>query len=152
MKRFEIRGNKITSETLYNVHTFEIVEKIPSNFFVWNIGKNMGSDEYIPICEALHPGDKDDYSINPNTLKAIKLSVEEVEALRSAAGWGITNKRAAEKALNSKRNGYFSNHKKAEAEKVIEIFKKITAYAETLRPGASATIRPGALMRQASKD
>ena len=81
MKRFEIRGNKITSETLHNKRTFEIVDKIPALFFVWNIGENMGCDEYIPICEALHPGNKNDYSINPNTLKAIKLSVGEVKAL-----------------------------------------------------------------------
>ena len=126
MKRFEIRGNKITSETLHNKRTFEIVDKIPSNFFVWDIGENMGHDEYIPLCQSLSPADKSDFRVNTDTLKAIKLSVAEVIALRSAAGWGITNKRAAEKALNNKRNGYFSNHKKVEAEKVIEIFNRVS--------------------------
>ena len=57
------------------VDVFEIVEKIPRNFFVWNIGENMGSDEYIPFCEKLHPEDKDNFEININTLKAIKLSI-----------------------------------------------------------------------------
>ena len=106
---------------------FEVVEKIPAGFFVWNIGENMGTDEYIPICEDLHPGDKDNYEINPNTVKVIKLSVEEVKALRKAASVGINSKKTAEKALKSKRRGYWSDRKRAEAEKTIDIFKRITA-------------------------
>ena len=106
---------------------FEIVEKIPAGFFVWNIGDNMGLDEYIPICEDLHPEDKDNYEINQNTVKAIKLSVEEVKALRQAASVGINSKKAAEKALKSKRRGYWSDRKRMEAEKTIDIFKRITA-------------------------
>lgn len=127
MTKFEINGNTITSESLFNTHTFEIVGKIPAGFFVWNIGENMGSDEYIPIAEDLHPEDKENYEVNPDTLKAIKLSTEEVRTLRKAAGWGITDKKAAEKALKSKRKGYISNHKREEAGKTIEIFKKISA-------------------------
>lgn len=106
---------------------FEIVEKIPAGFFVWNIGDNMGLDEYIPICEDLHPEDKDNYEINASTLKAIKLSREEVETLREAAHIGIVSKKTAEKALKSKRRGYWSDRKRAEAEKTIDIFKRITA-------------------------
>lgn len=106
---------------------FEVVDKIPSGFFVWNIGENMGTDEYIPICEDLHPEDKDNYEINTSTLKAIKLSHEEVEILREAAHVGINSKKTAEKALKSKRRGYWSDRKRAEAEKTIDIFKRITA-------------------------
>ena len=106
---------------------FEIVEKIPIHYFVWNIGENMGTDEYIPICEDLHPEDKDNYEINPNTVKAIKLSVEEVKALRKAASVGINSKKTAEKALKSKRRGYLSDRKREQAEKTIDIFNKITA-------------------------
>ena len=106
---------------------FEIVEKIPAGFFVWNIGDNMGLDEYIPICEDLHPEDKDSYEINASTLQAIKLSVEEVKTLRKAAHIGIVSKKTAEKALKSKRRGYWSDRKRAEAEKTIDIFKRITA-------------------------
>lgn len=36
MKKF------IESKTMFNTHRFEVVEKIPSGFFVWNIGDNMG--------------------------------------------------------------------------------------------------------------
>ena len=116
-----------TKDTFGKSSSYEVVEKIPSGFFVWNIGENMGTDEYIPICEDLHPEDKDNYEINTRTLKAIRLSLEDVEALREAAHVGIVSKKTAEKALKSKRKGYWSDRKRAEAEKTIEIFKRITS-------------------------
>ena len=127
MAKFEIKGNTVISESLHNVHTFEVVEKIQGNFFVWNIGENMGHPEYIPLCEDLHPENKKCYDINTSTLKAIKLPTKEVQLLRAAAGWGITSKATAEKALQSKRKGYISNKKRYHAEKTIDIFNRITA-------------------------
>lgn len=108
------------------IDVFEIVEKIPANYFVWNIGENMGTDEYIPLAEDLHPENKDCYEINRSTLKAIKLSVEEVRLMRRAAGVGVNSKATAEKALRSKRRGYMSDRRRAEAEKTIDIFKRIS--------------------------
>lgn len=105
---------------------FEIVEKIPANYFVWNIGENLGTDGYIPLAEDLHPEDKDNYEINRYTLKALKLSVEEVKLMRRAAAVGVDSKAKAEKALRSKRRGYMSDRKRAEAEKTIDIFKSIS--------------------------
>ena len=116
-----------TKDTFGKSTSYEVVRKIPTGFFVWNIGENMGTDEYIPICEDLHPEDKDNYEINASTLKAIRLSVEEVKALRKAAQVGVNSKKTAEKALKSKRRGYWSDRKRAEAEKTIDIFKRITA-------------------------
>ena len=100
-----------TKDTFGKTRSYEVVRKIPSGFFVWNIGENMGDDEYIPICEDLHPEDKDNYEININTVKAIKLSVEEVKALRKAASVGVNSKATAEKALKSKRRGYWRTGK-----------------------------------------
>lgn len=125
MAKFEIKGNTIISESCNNVHVFELVDKIPPRFFVWNIGENMGHLEYIPLCEDLHPEDKKCYEINTNTLKAIKLPSEEVQLLRAAASWGITCKAEAEKALKSKRKGYISNKKRYHAKKTIDIFNRI---------------------------
>ena len=127
MAKFEIKGNTIINESCNNVHTFEIVNKIPLGFFVWNIGENMGHPEYIPLCEDLHPEDRNNYDINTCTLKAIKLPSEEVQLLRAAAHWGVKNKAEAEKALKSKRKGYISNKKRYHAEKTIDIFNRITA-------------------------
>lgn len=129
MMKLKIENGKIYAESTIceKKDTFEIVEKIPKNFFVWNIGENMGSDEYIPLSEDLHPEDKNDYSINLATLKAIKLPQEEVKLLRDAASVGIVSKSTAEKALKSRRKGYWSNRKREQAEKTIEIFNRITA-------------------------
>ena len=116
-----------TKDTFGKSRSYEVVDKIPIGFYVWNIGENMGTDEYIPICEDLHPEDKDNYEINPDTIKAIKLNAEEVKALRKAASVGIVSKKTAEKALKSKRRGYWSDRKREQAEKTIDIFKRITA-------------------------
>lgn len=125
----KIENGKIYTKSNLNDRgdIFEIVEKIPAGFFVWNIGENMGTDEYIPICEDLHPDDKDNYEINTSTMKAIRLSREEVETLREAAHIGIVSKKTAEKALKSKRRGYWSDRKREQATKTIDIFNKITA-------------------------
>lgn len=125
MKKFEIKGNKAIGGT-NRVHTFEIVEKAPRNYFLWNIGENMGSDEYIPFCEDLYPNDPRSFEINTKTLKAIKLSKGEVSLLREAASEGIGSKKTAEKALRSKRTGRNAETKRDYAEKTIGIFKRIT--------------------------
>ena len=127
MAKFKIENGKIYSEKPMSeeIDVFEIVEKIPVGFFVWNIGENMGTHEYIPVCEDLHPEDKDDYSINPATLKAVRVSPEEWEKLNKAASWGVGNLKQAEKALKSKRRGYTSDRKRAAAELTIEIFRRI---------------------------
>ena len=129
MEVVKIENGKIYCESALceRKDIFEIVEKIPAGFFVWNIGENMGTDEYIPICEDLHPEDKDNYEIKTSTLKAIRLSREDVKVLREAANIGIVSKKTAEKALKSKRRGYWSDRKRLEAEKTIDIFKRITA-------------------------
>ena len=49
MAKIEIKDGKIFSENDYRTDVFEIVEKIPENYVVWNIGENMGTDKYIPI-------------------------------------------------------------------------------------------------------
>lgn len=124
--RFEVKEGTITSETLGKTDIYKIVEKIPFGFFVWNIGENMGSDEYVPLCQYLSPGIKDDYSINPDTLRAIKLPKEDVELLREAAGWGVNSLETARKALKSRRRGCIAEKKRENARKTIDIFERIT--------------------------
>ena len=124
-KEFEITGNTVISRS-FNENVFQIVDRIPKGFFVWNIGQNMKSPEWIPLCEDLHPEDKDDYSINPDTLKAIKLPENEVQLLRDAAGFGVNSLATAEKALKSRRRGYMSDRAREQAEKVIDIFRRIS--------------------------
>ena len=125
----KIENGKIysKSELCERGDIFEIVEKIPAGFFVWNIGDNIGLDEYIPICKDLYPEDKENFEIDTTSLKAIKLPIDEVKALREAAAYGVNSKKTAEKALRSKRKGYWSDRKRKAANATIEIFNKITA-------------------------
>lgn len=128
-KEFNIKDGKIytKSDLCERIDIFEIVEKIPAGFFVWNIGDNMGHDEYIPLCKDLHPEDKENFEIDTTVLKAIKLPINEVKALRQAANWGVNSKATAEKALKSKRKGYNADRKRKAAADTIDIFKRITA-------------------------
>lgn len=107
---------------------FEIVDKVSQGFIIWNIGDNMGTDEYIPLAMRLSYNKDDDnyHHINSKNLKAIKLPSEEVKALREAAHNGISCLVDAEKALKSKREGYWSNRKREHAKRTIDIFRKIT--------------------------
>ena len=117
--------NTITSKSIWNEHTFEIVDRIPENFTVWNIGVINGYEEYLPLCESLHPEDKKCYDVNTATLKAVRLSKEEVKILLDAAHYSVNNLKAAEKFLKSKRRGPLSDRRRAYAEKTVEIFIKI---------------------------
>lgn len=126
MANIKIENGKIYSESFGKTDIFEIVGRIPSNFFVWNIGENMGTHDYIPLCENLHPENKDDYSINATTLKAIRVTPEEWEKLNDAASVGVNSLQTAAKALKSKRRGYWSDRKRAAAKLTIDIFMKIS--------------------------
>lgn len=125
MGKIKIEGNKIYNGSQQNKHVFEIVPKIPRGFFVWNIGENMGTHEYIPVCEDLHPEDKDNFQINQTTLKAVRVAPEEWEKLDKAASWGVGNLEHAEKALKSKRRGYVSDKKRECAALTVDIYAKI---------------------------
>lgn len=113
----------ITTKTAYGKEDiFEVVDKIPALFFVWNIGDNMGHDDYIPLCEALNTGI---CSINPDTLKAIKLDKAEVLILRKAAGYGVNSKETALRALNKAAKSTMQKTTKQLAEKALPIFERI---------------------------
>lgn len=120
----KFENNKIysTSSLWEKTDVFEIVEKIPTNFFVWNIGENMGTHDYIPFCESVN---NDNFEINAETLKAVKVSPDEWKKLSKAAHCGVGNLKQAEKALKSKRRGYWSDRKRAAAELTIDIFRRI---------------------------
>lgn len=123
MKNIEILETK---NTFGEITSYKVVEKIPAGFEVWNIGENMGTDEYIPLCEKLHPENKKDYSINRDTVKAIKLNPDDVKILREAAGYGASNIINCEKALRRQPKSYMARRKYELAKKALPIFEKIS--------------------------
>ena len=127
MTNLKIEVNKIyiVSALCDKTDVFEITEKIPTGFFIWNIGENMGTHEYIPVCQYMNPGNKENFEINTDTLKAVKVTPEEWKKLNKAAAWGVGNLLQAEKALKSKRRGYTADRKREVAKMTIEIFRNI---------------------------
>ena len=110
------------THTAHRTHTYEVVEKIPAGFFVWNIGRNAPAG-YIPIAEL---ADGETHTINPDTLKAIKLNDDEITKLDNAASYGITTLKEAQKAIASKRSGRMADRKRALALAAIAVFERIS--------------------------
>ena len=69
-----------------NGDTFELVDRVPRGYLIWNIGKNM-VDGYLPLCRLAYfqpfPGGR---NIEVETLKAIKC--EGAQTILAAIGWG----------------------------------------------------------------
>lgn len=109
----------ITEKTLFNTHKFEIVEKIPADYFVWNIGKLEQNKGYIPIAEAI-PCDK--FSVNIDTLKAIKIKDDKTHSLlMRGASYGVGSLSKCKEILGRKNAKY-----KELAEQLLNIFEELT--------------------------
>ena len=59
---------------------YEVVEKVPKGYKIWNIGDNM-EPGYLPLYEEL-----ENWHANPDTLKAVK--IEGAEKVLAAIGNG----------------------------------------------------------------
>lgn len=105
---------------LGTTYIFEVIEKIPAGFEVWNIGK-IGNGEYIPVCQAKN------YNVNTKTLKAIKLNKEEVVILNKAAGYGVKTVKTARATLSRTAKTSTMKRKQRLAEKALPILERITA-------------------------
>lgn len=102
-------------------HTYEVVTRIPPGFCVWNIGKNMGDDYYIPLCQSADTGI---CAIRTDTLKAIRLSKAEVQVLRKAAHFGVNSKDSALHQL--KHRPAMKKRERLLAEKALAIFERLS--------------------------
>lgn len=100
-------------------YIFEVVKKIPSGFEIWNIPE-IGNGEYIPICQAIN------HNVNTETLKAIKLSKEDVLVLSKAASAGIKTIIKAKRTLSRTAKTAYAKENQRRAEKVIPILERIT--------------------------
>lgn len=100
-------------------YIFEVVDKIPSGFEIWNIPE-IGNGEYIPICQAIN------HNVNAKTLKAIKLNKEEISVLRKAASAGIKTFSKAKRTLSRTTKTAYAKENQRRAEKVIPILERIT--------------------------
>lgn len=74
------------------IYTFEVVDKIPSGYAIWNIPRK-GLEGYLPICQ-VKPGS---FSVEAETLKAVPVPEEDaVKLIRAKGMFGIDSLSAAE--------------------------------------------------------
>ena len=107
-------------------YIFEVVEKIPEGFSIWAIS-GIGNGEYTPICERLYPENKDCYDVNTQTLKAIKLSKEEVEILFQSAMAGDGTLKKARTTLKRVAKTATMQRRQEKARKAFPILERITS-------------------------
>lgn len=105
-------------------HTFEIVDRIPKGYNIWNIG---AVEEYLPLCE---PEDQEgfSYKVNVNTLKAIKC--DKAQEIMWLAVQGInTPEKVKERLLDPDNHRYFfdKNLVIRTMQEVLPIMEKIFA-------------------------
>lgn len=111
----------ITEKTSFNTYKFEIVEKIPAGYFVWNVGKLKQHEDYLALAENL-PCEK--FLINPNTLKAIKIKDDKTHSLlMRGASYGVGSLSKCKKILERKNAKY-----KELAERLQPIFEELTEW------------------------
>ena len=81
-------------------HRFEVVDKIPKGYKVWNIGtKNMGSEEYLPLCVTF-----DKFTVDISSLKTVKMDAEEIKTLNFASmQYGLHSLEECEKRIDCAR-------------------------------------------------
>lgn len=107
--------------------TIPVVEKIPADHVVWFIGDNAPAG-YVMACTV------NGHNINPETLKAIRVTDADKKTLNRAAAWGNTNLVACKKTIATPdieldRGGwcsYFKGARKESAINALPIFERIT--------------------------
>ena len=106
--------------TTYKIenYTFEIVEKIPEGYEVWNIWRHIQTQGRL----ILNASSSWTYNINPDTLKAIKMLPAEAAVIKKIVGrYDLGSVKACRKYL--KRKTIKANRKIA-AEKALAILEK----------------------------
>lgn len=107
-------------------YTFEIVENIPRNYFIWNIGKNM-IDGYLPLCRlAGRQPFEGGRCIDVESLRAIK--IDEAQIILAAIGGGQCTIESMEKYIKCYKNakcGTYSYAQVQRMKKALPIMKKI---------------------------
>ena len=91
----------LISKTMYNTHTFKVVETFPYGYNVWNIGRrNFDFECYLPLAKpepSKYPFQK---CIDAETLKAIKVTDEETALkILNLSSYNVVDKKRFEELI-----------------------------------------------------
>lgn len=120
-------------DTWGQARSYEVVTKIPQGFTLWNVHPVADADGYfLHVCEKLHPGNEEDFSINPETVKLLKIDKYHGEFLK-----GITSRHGISSLKNAKRiysNKSVKNETRELARIAISIYAAITENEKPEKP------------------
>lgn len=115
-----IKDGKIFLDNGYGTtYCFEIVEHVDDRYSVWNIPKLLDG-EYIPFGQV-----NDDFRVNVNTLKAVKVSPHESEIVRKAASEGYTSINVCKRILSRKVKSERMKRRQSIASDALSILETI---------------------------
>lgn len=100
------------------VDTFEVVDKIPSGYVVWNITPIGENGDYIPLALV----DKN-CSVDLSTLKAIKVGADKASIISRATSYGMGDIESTRKAVLGKR---VNKEKRRRAMLALPIYEEIS--------------------------
>ena len=104
-------------------HEFELVDRIPLGYSVWNIGKNM-ADGYLPLCRLAaiqpFPGGR---NIEADTLKAIKC--EGAQLILAAVGWGPETPKQMEQYIKKNEKNPHKQFEVKRMKKALPFMRKL---------------------------
>ena len=100
----------------FRTDVFEIVDKIPNGWTVWNIPINA---DFLPLCQC----DKG-YKVNSGTLKAIEMPREQAAIIVSATTWAGYSIKELKRFTEKGKNKKLYPTKCEEIAKIIPILEK----------------------------
>lgn len=107
---------------------YEAVDRIPEGYQIWHIS---GASDFVPLCKKVweHDGIEDTDNVDTGSLKAVRLSEEDVETVMSASEYADTLK-AMKRYVSSHKEGSYTKpvwKKIALFKRAIPVLEKIMA-------------------------
>ena len=119
----------VLKEFPYPTYTFRVTDCIPSNYFVWNIHQIEETGCYVPFAKRhpmyTHMIGGIPYSIDPDSLLAVRVTKREANHLRHAAAIGVNSIYIAKELMETNPIEKWRKKKKKYAEKTLEIFRRL---------------------------
>lgn len=98
---------------------YQVVDKIPDGYDVWNIAGINGNPEYLPLCVCY----EGTYTVMIDRLLAIKIPEADQKIMYASSMWGAGNLIKARRLLKRKN---LNQRTRERIEKALPLFEKYT--------------------------
>lgn len=111
----------VSCSYMSGLHSVPVVDRIPTDYIVWNVGDIFGDDGLVAICKILVG-----YSIDRDSVKALRVSPDDAKILRNAAAYGIGKKADAVSASKKTGKSWVMKRKVAFAKAALPVFDRVS--------------------------